>query len=86
MFAKMLADHRPSAVVVAWDAGWSGREKTYAPYKAERKSRPDLLKEQWPHLMPLAEAFGFSNIKVDGYEADDVIAASPSAPASRGST
>src|SRR5262245_17518988 len=74
MFAKMLTDHTPKAVVVAWDAGWSGREKTYAPYKAERKSRPDLLKEQWPHLMPLAEAFGFSNIKVDGYEADDVIA------------
>ena len=24
--------------------------------------------------MPLAEAFGFTNIKVDGYEADDVIA------------
>ncbi|MCE3267719.1 MAG: polymerase, partial [Solirubrobacterales bacterium] len=62
MFAKMLADHRPSAVVVCWDAGWSGREKTYAPYKAERKSRPDLLREQWPHLMPLAEAFGFTNI------------------------
>ena len=74
MFAKMLADHRPSAVVVAWDAGWSGREKTYAPYKSQRKSRPDLLKEQWPHFMPLAEAFGFSNVKVDGYEADDVIA------------
>ncbi len=74
MFAKMLTDHTPKAVVVAWDAGWSGREKTYEPYKAQRKSRPDLLKEQWPHLMPLAEAFGFSNIKVDGYEADDVIA------------
>ena len=74
MFAKMLTDFSPSAVVVAWDAGWSGREKTYEPYKAERKSRPDLLKEQWPHLMPLAEAFGFTNIKVDGYEADDVIA------------
>jgi DNA polymerase I len=74
MFAKMLTDHQPKAVVVAWDAGWSGREKTYEPYKAQRKSRPDLLKEQWPHLMPLAEAFGFSNIKVDGYEADDVIA------------
>src|SRR5262245_16107898 len=74
MFAKMLIDHDPAAVVVCWDAGWSGREQTYAPYKAERKSRPDLLKEQWPHLMPLAEAFGFTNIKVDGYEADDVIA------------
>ena len=74
MFAKMMIDHRPAAVVVAWDAGWSGREKVYAPYKAQRKSRPDLLKEQWPAFMPLAEAFGFVNVKVDGYEADDVIA------------
>lgn len=75
MFAKMLIDHQPAAVVVAWDAGWSGREKTYEPYKAQRKPRPDLLREQWPHLMPLAEAFGFTNVKVEGYEADDVIAA-----------
>jgi DNA polymerase I len=74
MFAKMLIDHSPAAVVVCWDAGWSGRELTYEPYKSERKPRPDLLKDQWPHLMPLAEAFGFTNIKVDGYEADDVIA------------
>ncbi len=74
MFAKMLIDHDPAAVVVAWDAGWSGRELTYEPYKAERKPRPGLLQEQWPHLMPLTEAFGFTNIKVDGYEADDVIA------------
>src|SRR5215207_4846139 len=74
MFAKMLIDHDPSAVVVCWDAGWSGRELTYEPYKSERKPRPDLLRDQWPHLMPLAEAFGFTNIRVDGYEADDVIA------------
>mgnify|MGYP003399864772 CR=1 FL=1 len=46
MFAKMLIDHSPAAVVVAWDAGWSGRELTYEPYKAERKPRPDLLREQ----------------------------------------
>src|SRR5262249_96247 len=73
MFAKMLTDHDPAAAVVAWDPGWSGRELTYKPYKAERKPRPDLLREQWPHLMPLAEAFGFTNVKVDGFEADDVI-------------
>src|SRR5439155_20674229 len=30
--------------------------------------------EQWPHLAPLAEAFGFHNVKVEGWEADDVIA------------
>ena len=74
MFAKFLIDENPSAVVVCWDAGWSGRELTYEPYKSQRKPRPDLLRDQWPHLMPLAEAFGFTNIKVDGFEADDVIA------------
>ncbi len=52
----------------------SGREKIYEPYKAQRESRPDLLREQWPHLAPLVEAFGFENVRVEGYEADDVIA------------
>jgi DNA polymerase I len=73
MLAKILTEHRPGAVVVAWDAGWSGREATYEDYKAQRKPRPDLLREQWPHLAPLTEAFGFTNIKVEGFEADDVI-------------
>jgi DNA polymerase-1 len=74
MMAKILIEHRPQAVIVAWDAGMSGRELTYEPYKAERRPRPDLLSEQWPHLAPLAEAFGFHNVKVEGWEADDVIA------------
>ena len=74
MMVKVLTDYRPRAVVVAWDAGWSGREKVYEPYKAQRKSRPDLLKEQWPHLAPLSEAFGFANVRVEGWEADDLIA------------
>src|SRR5829696_4158545 len=74
MMAKILIDHSPKAVIVAWDRGWSGREKVYAEYKSQRKSRPDLLKEQWPHLAPLADAFGFKNVSVEGYEADDVIA------------
>ncbi len=73
MMVKLLTDFKPKGVIVAWDAGWSGREKQYSEYKAQRKSRPDLLKEQWPHLAPLAEAFGFTNVRVDGYEADDVI-------------
>jgi DNA polymerase-1 len=74
MLVKIIDEHHPQGVVVAWDAGWSGREQTYDLYKAQRKPRPDLLREQWPHLMPLVEAFGYTNVKVDGYEADDVIA------------
>jgi DNA polymerase-1 len=46
----------------------------YAEYKAQRSKRPDLLKEQWPHLEPLVDAFGYRNLAVEGYEADDVIA------------
>ena len=64
MMVKLLVEHHPQAVIVAWDAGLSGREATYTEYKAGRRERPDLLREQWPHLMPLAEAFGFRNIKV----------------------
>ncbi|UJA20457.1 DNA polymerase I [Thermoleophilia bacterium SCSIO 60948] len=74
MMAKILVDHQPSTVICAWDAGLSGRDTTYKEYKGHRPGRPDLLKEQWPHLAPMAEAFGFTNVKVDGYEADDVIA------------
>ncbi len=74
MMAKILIEHRPNAVIVAWDAGMSGRDTEYAEYKAGRPSRPDLLAEQFPHLAPLAEAFGFHNVKVDTWEADDVIA------------
>jgi DNA polymerase I len=74
MLVKIIDEHRPQGVVVAWDAGMSGREVTYDLYKAQRKPRPDLLREQWPHLMPLVEAFGYTNVRVEGYEADDVIA------------
>ncbi len=74
MLVKILTDYGPKATVVVWDAGSSGRKEIYTEYKAQRSSRPDLLKEQWPHLEPLVEAFGYRNLKVDGYEADDVIA------------
>ncbi|HTU29315.1 MAG TPA: 5'-3' exonuclease H3TH domain-containing protein, partial [Solirubrobacteraceae bacterium] len=74
MLVKILTDYGPKATVVVWDRGHSGRKEVYAEYKAQRSSRPDLLKEQWPALEPLVEAFGYRNLGIDGYEADDVIA------------
>jgi DNA polymerase I len=74
MLVKILTDYGPKSTVVVWDAGSSGRKEVYSEYKAQRSSRPDLLKEQWPHFEPLVDAFGYRNIAVDGYEADDVIA------------
>ena len=74
MLVKILTEYGPKATIVAWDRGHSGRKEVYPEYKAQRSSRPDLFMQQWPHLEPLVEAFGYGNISVEGYEADDVIA------------
>ncbi|HET7296592.1 MAG TPA: 5'-3' exonuclease, partial [Gemmatimonadales bacterium] len=74
MLVKIVTEYGVCPTVVAWDAGTSGRGEVFAGYKAQRRSRPDLLKQQWPAMEPLVEAFGYSNVRVEGYEADDVLA------------
>ncbi len=74
MLTKLLTGQGHKPTIVVWDAGMSGRELEYEPYKADRKPRPDLLVEQWPHFEELVDALGYRNVAVDGFEADDVIA------------
>jgi DNA polymerase I len=74
MLVKIVSDYGVCPTVVAWDAGSSGRTELFADYKSQRRSRPDLLKQQWPAMEPLVEAFGYRNVRVEGYEADDIIA------------
>jgi DNA polymerase-1 len=74
MLVKILTEHGTKPTVVVWDAGSSGRKEVYPEYKAQRSSRPNLLREQWPHFEPLVEAFGYTNVQLEGFEADDVIA------------
>ncbi|HWI22525.1 MAG TPA: DNA polymerase I, partial [Baekduia sp.] len=74
MLVKLLTEHGSKPTLVAWDRGHSGRKEVSVDYKAQRTGRPDLLKEQWPAFEPLVEAFGYANVSVDGFEADDVIA------------
>ncbi|MFM8561311.1 MAG: DNA polymerase I [Solirubrobacterales bacterium] len=73
MLVKIITEHGSNPTVVCWDAGSSGRKELDERYKANRTSRPDLLKEQWPYFEPIVEAFGWTNVSVEGYEADDVI-------------
>lgn len=75
MIIKILTDYRPGSVIVAWDS----REKTfrhaaYEAYKAQRKPMPEALVEQWPYFVEICSAFGFANLAVPGYEADDLLA------------
>ncbi|MCX6393431.1 MAG: DNA polymerase I [Solirubrobacterales bacterium] len=74
MLTRLITDYGFRPTIVAWDKGHSGRREIYPEYKAGRISRPDLLKEQWPHLEGLCSAFGHLNAAVEGCEADDVIA------------
>ncbi|UGS37470.1 DNA polymerase I [Capillimicrobium parvum] len=74
MLVKLITDHGVVPTVVVWDRGSSGRKELYGEYKGHRPTKPDLLGQQYPHMEPLVEAFGYTNYGVDGYEADDVIA------------
>ncbi|MEA2379693.1 MAG: polymerase, partial [Thermoleophilaceae bacterium] len=74
MLVKLISEYGLKPTLVVWDAGMSGRDQIYEPYKGHREKRPDLLSEQWPYMHPLVDSFGYENVKVSGYEADDVIA------------
>src|SRR3954467_2211299 len=74
MLVKLLTDNGVKPTVVVWDRGSSGRKELYEDYKGHRPRKPDLLGQQYPHIQPLVEAFGYANYGVEGYEADDVIA------------
>ena len=75
MVIKILAEYRPGAVIVAWDSPEKTfRHDEFEDYKAQRKPMPDLLSQQWPFLPQLSEAFGFVNLAVPGFEADDILA------------
>ena len=75
MLVKILTEYGPKPTLVAWDAGHvRPRRGLHASTRRAASARPDLLREQWPHMHPLVEAFGYTNVKVEGYEADDVIA------------
>src|SRR4051812_23569630 len=74
MLVKLLTDNGVKPTVVVWDRGSSGRKELYEEYKGHRPRKPDLLGQQYPHIQPLVEAFGYTNYGVEGFEADDVIA------------
>ena len=74
MLVKLFTEYGNNPTIVCWDRGTSGRKELDPRYKANRPSKPDLLREQWPHFAPIVESFGWHNVHVEGFEADDVIA------------
>jgi len=75
MLAKVVKDLAPSHVAVAFDpVEKSFRSTMYEAYKANRPPVPPDLKQQFPYIEPVTRALGLAGVRVEGFEADDVIA------------
>lgn len=76
MLAKLLADLGARRVAVVFDAARKNfRNDIYPDYKAHRPPAPEDLVPQFPLFRAAAQAFGLPAIEVEGFEADDLIAA-----------
>ncbi|MFQ5522475.1 MAG: DNA polymerase I [Acidimicrobiia bacterium] len=75
MLIRLLKDHHPEAVAVAWDVSRETfRTETFPEYKAQRAKAPDHFKSQLPLIDEVLQALGITQLREEGYEADDIIA------------
>lgn len=75
MLLKMLREHKPTHVAVAFDApGATFRHEAYEGYKAQRERAPESFRQQVKLAMELLELMGVEIWQVPGYEADDLMA------------
>ncbi|MCH4354991.1 5'-3' exonuclease [Staphylococcus sp. HMSC068D03] len=64
----------PSHVAVCWDMGQSTfRNDMYTNYKQNRPAPPEELIPQFDYVKEISDQFGFINVGMTNYEADDVI-------------
>ena len=77
---RFYADERPHAVIVGWDSldAPTKRHEMFPAYQSGREFDEELI-EQLNVLPDFVAAFGFSNAKAPGFEADDFLAAAVAA-------
>lgn len=71
---ELMTKQKPSHLAVVFDTSApTERHRLHPEYKAQREDMPEDLAAAMPHLDRIAEAFGIPVLKLDGYEADDII-------------
>ena len=78
-FLKMIKNtlniYKPKHVFIAMDSKTpTFRKEKYPQYKANREETPQELKVQLPYIEKLIEVLRIPKLRVDGVEADDIIA------------
>lgn len=75
MLIRLLKDHHPEGVAVAWDVSrQTFRAERYPEYKAQRQKAPDHFRSQMPLMDEVLQALQITQIRLEGFEADDIIA------------
>ncbi|MDD4018320.1 MAG: DNA polymerase I [Kiritimatiellae bacterium] len=71
---QILNEHKPTHVALALDStAPTFRHVAYPQYKAQRQKMPEDLAASIPMAIELAEALRLPILRVDGFEADDVM-------------
>src|ERR1051325_5825315 len=74
MLRKLLKDENPDYIAAVFDTmAPTFRHESFAAYKANREDMPEDLSTQIPYIVRVCEAFCIPILKMDGYEADDII-------------
>lgn len=74
MIRKLIKDEKPDYIAAVFDTAQpTFRHESYAEYKANRAEMPEDLATQLPFIIRVCEAFNLPILKMDGFEADDVI-------------
>ena len=73
MLLKIIAEEKPSHIMVAFDNGKTFRHESYDDYKGGRNETPKELKEQIPYAKKVTRAMGITVEEIENYEADDII-------------
>jgi DNA polymerase-1 len=75
MLIRLLKDYHPDGIAVAWDISrQTFRTESYPEYKAQRERAPDEFRSQLPLMDEVLQALHITQLRQDGYEADDLIA------------
>ncbi len=74
MLQKIVRERQPDYLGVVFDEkGPTLRHEEFKAYKAHRPPMPDALSQQIPYIHRTVAAYGIPVIKLQGYEADDLI-------------
>ncbi|HSU26104.1 MAG TPA: DNA polymerase I, partial [Pyrinomonadaceae bacterium] len=74
MLRKLLNDENPDYVVSVFDtAAPTFRHDSFAAYKANRDDMPSDLASQIPFIERVCEVYNIPIVRMDGFEADDII-------------